>query len=332
VDPFSLCLELTPGFRAAIDGSVTRTQLHGSFGWIVSSLSGDRLATGMGPARGRSPHSFRAEVFGVLSFLRFLLRIKEYTGMHDPWVGILATDGQSVLDTLQLGNHDQHEAADTPVDLDKGDVVLDCLRPDWDLLIKIQLAIKSLPNITIQYVEGHQDKSTSYSDLDLLMGQLNVNADSQAAAYNLEFGAHRSFVLMCPKTRAHLQFPDGTVTGHYPQILQYKASTKPLLEYIRHKNEWTTSVLHSIHWEAHARAIKKSAIPHTHLVKMLHALLPKHARANKFDGGSRLCVLCGSNPTTTSYAVNITLVTLGDKHFLGIFVTSSSALTYHPSY
>jgi hypothetical protein len=148
VDPFSLCLELTPGFRAVSDGSVT-TQLHGSFGWIVSSLNGDRLATGMGPALGRSPHSFRAEAYGLLSFLRFLLRIKEYTGMHDPWMGILATDGQSVLDTLQLGDHDPQEA-DTPVDLDKGDVVLDCLRPDWDLLIEIQSAMKSLPNVTIQ--------------------------------------------------------------------------------------------------------------------------------------------------------------------------------------
>jgi hypothetical protein len=69
--------------------------------------------------------------------------------MHDPWMGILATDGQSVLDTLQLGDHDPQEA-DTPVDLDKGDVVLDCLRPDWDLLIEIQSAMKSLPNVTIQ--------------------------------------------------------------------------------------------------------------------------------------------------------------------------------------
>ena len=125
VDPFSLCLELTPGFRAVSDGSVT-TQLHGSIGWIVSSLSGNRLATGMGPARGRSPLSFRAEAYGLLSFLRFLLRIKEYRGMHD-----------------------------------KGDVVLDCLRPDWDLLIEIQSAIKNLPNVTLQYIAGPQDKSKS---------------------------------------------------------------------------------------------------------------------------------------------------------------------------
>lgn len=50
VDPFTLCLELTPGFRAVSDGSV-RMQRHGSFGWVLSTLQGERLATGMGPTR-----------------------------------------------------------------------------------------------------------------------------------------------------------------------------------------------------------------------------------------------------------------------------------------
>ena len=66
VGPYSLCLALTPGFRAVSDGSVTRRQ-HGSFGWVVSSLKGERLATGQGPVRGRSLHSYRAEAFGLLS-------------------------------------------------------------------------------------------------------------------------------------------------------------------------------------------------------------------------------------------------------------------------
>ena len=35
VDPCSLCLELTPGFRAVGDGSV-KLQQHGSFGWVLS--------------------------------------------------------------------------------------------------------------------------------------------------------------------------------------------------------------------------------------------------------------------------------------------------------
>ena len=47
------------------------------------------------------------------------------------------------------------------------------------------------------------------------------------------------------------------------------------------------------------------------------------------------CVCCAARATkttTTSYAVNITLdESLGDKDFLGIFATSSSAQTHHPS-
>ena len=52
--------------------------------------------------------------------------------------------------------------------------------------------------------------------------------------------------------------------------------------------------MHSIHWEAHAQAIKRTSVPHTHLVKLLHSCLPTHSRVNKFDGGSRKCPACAS--------------------------------------
>ena len=39
--------------------------------------------------------------------------------MHEPWVGVVATDSQSVLDTLQLGDSDPQEE-ELPVDLDNG--------------------------------------------------------------------------------------------------------------------------------------------------------------------------------------------------------------------
>ena len=292
VDPFSLCLELVPGFRAVSDGSV-RVQQHGSFGWVLSTLSGERLAVGMGPARGRLPKSYRAEAYGLLSLLRFLLRVKEFTYMHDPWRGIVATDSQGVLDTLQEGDHDLQEQ-DVPVDLDQGKVVLDCLRPDWDILIEIQTTLKSMPRVKLQYVKGHQDKMTPYRALDL-MGQLNVDADTQAGNYNDEFGAYRGSVIMSPLSRAHLNLSDGTVTSKYSEVMRYEATTKPLLEYIQRKNGWDTLTIQSIHWDAHALAIKNTTIPHTHLVKLLHKMLPTHALANKFDGGTRTCPLCGSS-------------------------------------
>ena len=50
LDPYSLCLDLIPGFRAVSDGPV-KLHTHVSFGWVLSSLDGKRLAYGMSPGR-----------------------------------------------------------------------------------------------------------------------------------------------------------------------------------------------------------------------------------------------------------------------------------------
>lgn len=300
VDPYTLCLELTPGFRAVSDGSVTRGQ-HGSFGWVVSSLKGERLATGQGPVRGRSLHSYRAEAYGLLSLVRFLLRVKEFTGMHEPWQGRIATDSKGVLDTLKLGDRDIQDS-DEPIDLDQGEVVLDCLRADWDVLIEIQTSMQSLPCVRLQHVKGHQDRKRPYHSLDLL-GQLNVDADAQASMYNSDHGAQRPFVLMFPHTRAHLLLPDGTVTGRYAGVLHHEASAKPLLDYIRHKNAWSEHTLYAVNWEAHTMAINRTPMPHAHVVKLVHCVLPTHAQLNKFDGGKRSCLLCGSTVEDHSHII-----------------------------
>ena len=182
--------------------------------------------------------------------------------MHDQWQGVLATDSQAVLNTLQEGDRDPQEQ-DLPVDLDRGAVVLDCLRPDWDILIEIQEALKQMPSVTLKYVKGHQDTTTPYHELDTL-GQLNVDAAKQADTFNLEFGAYRKFALMSPMTRAYLQLPNGTATSRYSEVLLYEATAKPLLAYIARHNGWDSSLTQSIHWEAHTLAIKWATIPHTH--------------------------------------------------------------------
>jgi hypothetical protein len=74
----------------------------------------------------------------------------------------------------------------------------------------------------------------------------------------------------------------------------HKATAKPLLEYIQQKHGWDHSTLQSVHWAAHALAIKQTGLPHTHVVKLLHHMLPTHAMLNKFDGGTRKCLHCGS--------------------------------------
>jgi hypothetical protein len=66
IDPTSFCERIFHGFRAASDGSV-RYNIHGVFGWTMSTPNGEQGAWGMGPAYGMRPQSYRAEGCGLLS-------------------------------------------------------------------------------------------------------------------------------------------------------------------------------------------------------------------------------------------------------------------------
>ena len=104
VDPLALCAALSHGFKSASDGSVRYTTL-GAFGWVLSTDQGLQAATGMGPTRaGPRPSSYRAEGYGFLSILRFLIQVAEFTGCVEAWRGVLVSDSQSVLKTLGGGD------------------------------------------------------------------------------------------------------------------------------------------------------------------------------------------------------------------------------------
>ena len=51
LDPAYTCFDLQIYFYAGTDGSV-KHGAHGSFGWCLSNLEGERVAKAMGPARG----------------------------------------------------------------------------------------------------------------------------------------------------------------------------------------------------------------------------------------------------------------------------------------
>ncbi len=180
VDPNSLCDSLSHGLRAASDGSV-RFTTQGAFGWVLCTDQGLQAATGMGPARGPRPSSYRVEGYGLLSILRFLIRVAEFTGRVDAWSGVLVTDSQSVLKTLGGGDK-PFDATDEPVRIDGESVVLDVMCPDWDILIEIQNALKQLPDLKLKFIKGHQDDKIPYAQLPLL-ARLNVDADAMAGRW-----------------------------------------------------------------------------------------------------------------------------------------------------
>jgi hypothetical protein len=291
VDPNALCVALSHGLRAASDGSV-RFLTQGAFGWALSTDQGIQAATGMGPARGPRPSSYRAEGYGLLSILRFLIRIAEFTGRVEPWHGILVTDSQSVLKTLGGGDK-EFNATDEPVRIDGDTVVLDVLCPDWDILIEIQHALTLLPGLQLKFIKGHQDDKTPYAQLPLL-ARLNVDADAKAGQYQDLHGQDRPVVLLTPRTHALLHLFEGTVTSSFAATLRHAYCGPPLLEYIRTRNKWSEATLESINWPSHSSAIRKQLPRRLHYVKLVHDILPTNSRKNLLDNGTRTCPCCPS--------------------------------------
>ena len=200
----------------------------------------------MGPTRGRRVHSYRADACGILSFLRFLIRISHFTQMHDQWHGVLATDSQSVLDTL-FGRDSDNPHHDHSMQRGRAPVELDPMCPEWDVLIEIQVALRELPRVRLQYLAGHQDKKKAYNTLRLLE-QLNVDADCIAAEYHDLLHPHMPYAILSPNTRAHLLFQDGTVISKYDDAFSVQATAPPLQAYLTCKYCWNESTVDLINW------------------------------------------------------------------------------------
>ena len=290
LDPFSVAHALSYGVRAVSDGSVWDGN-QGSFGWMVSTKEGDRLARGMGPARGSQVDSYRAEAYGMLTVSTFLSRLAAFTGYQESWVGIIATDSQSLLDTI--ADRTVSPSDDTPpvysVVKKLQDLDVNC--PEWDLLSSFVVSLATYPGIKLEYVKGHQDRSRAYHGLPL-MAQLNVDADAMATRFQCEHGASRPIVLLTPTARVHLVTANGTHTSHYESVIRHQATKPGLMKHIQTKNDWSDYITSQINWKAHGSILRRRLKHRTHFIKLVHGLLPTCQQLHRHDPIRRLCPLC----------------------------------------
>jgi hypothetical protein len=268
---------------------------------MVANTEGER-AVSMGPARGGAMNSYRAECTGMLSLLRFLLRIAQFVNMDEQWRGLIGTDSQSMIDALYDGEETDEDGA-------KQLAVLDVLDAEWDLLTEIQGSLRELPGVHITFIKGHQDDRVPYERLPL-MAQLNVDADRMAGKYQRTFGAQRPFAFLVPSTGAALLTDEGTVSSRFKTALINRSVGPGLEEYIRIKNGWDQCTFGSVNWKAHGKAVKACEHKQVHLTKFLHEVLPTYHHINNLDGGQRKCVACGVCDETTDHIFQCTAQSL----------------------
>ena len=200
--PFTIVDLLTNNtFLGVSDGSV-RFQREGAFGWVISLSTGRRLVRCAGPVFGFKPTSYRAEAYGLLSMLRYLVQLALYCGVPNLGGCSLFSDNLALVNiTKAFKPHIQTSPNAT-------------LASDWDVINEIHHNLyHNVPPFkqTIAHVKGHQDKTVEYEKLPLA-AQLNVDADHMAGQFQDEHGREHPFVYRFPHNRAQLNLPGGTIT------------------------------------------------------------------------------------------------------------------------
>ncbi len=245
VDPCTINVEIQRGgFRGVSDGSAN-PPFQTSYGWVMSSRSGEQAVQGMGPVRGHILHSCCAEGTVMFSVLR-VFRLREFTFME----GFVATDSESLLNTLS-GIAMKQLRQDIPLDLDFSRVILDIIVPKWDILIEIQKFLKQLTLVQLEYTPGHQDWLRAYETLPLL-GQLNDDTDRIASKYQEEFLSHTHTFRVVAKCKSQPGVSTWDSNVSTCRALELALSREPLKEYVRTRSHWTMFDFETIlNWNVH---------------------------------------------------------------------------------
>ena len=266
----------TQSCHLASDGSAPEEK--GSFAWIISDNLGRRLARCKGPVQSQRISSYRAEAYGVLSVLRFLVRLRAFhipEDMHnrDFSIHTLRCDNEGL--TIKINRIKEYQKIYPNSTLDS----------EWDILAEIRTTILQLGAVapTVEHILGHQDKDKPYQELPL-PAQLNCDADKMAADFlkdNQDINFKNAPVF--PGSGCQLQLPTGTVTHDIKQALKLARTIPPLQARLCHKHAWNQEEFNDIDWKSHGRALKRHDEHRTTLTKYLHDWLPLGKKVHTYN-------------------------------------------------
>ena len=266
----------TQSCHIASDGSAPHNK--GSYAWIICDGNGMRLACCAGPVQGHRISSYRAESYGLLSALGFLVNIRDFytfKNTHDKnlMVHMVRCDNEGIvtkINSMQCYRDVFPNAT---------------MSSEWDVIAKIRASILQLGTSSpqLEHVLGHQDKDTPYVQLPL-SAQLNCDADKEAATFLSEH-PDEDFknAPVFPTSGCQLQLVTGTVTYDIKQSLQHARHAPPLQARLCLRHAWSDEEFHDVDWISHSRALKRHDKHRVTMVKYLHDWLPLGKRVHTYN-------------------------------------------------
>jgi hypothetical protein len=153
------------------DGSMSNESL--SFGWVLGTNTGQRLAWNNGPGYGTNT-SHRSEGWAKLSAAKFMYHLSVFTATPFPRDTRLVSfaDNRGLISILQKRSRYSVSYPNT------------CLKPDWDLTEEIYRTYLStnIPDFSFEWVKGHQDSTRPATPLSV-EARFNIFADQLASDF-----------------------------------------------------------------------------------------------------------------------------------------------------
>ena len=297
----------------ASDGSASDGK--GSFAWVISGADGSILAECKGPVYGAKVTSFRAEGYGILSVLRFLIGMTKVHGEAVPSKGSPSPQDETpFLGKLQervLQYQLQVEALNAQLDHNHTSIrqhymVCDnqsmvnktneisqyitmypnsTMASEYDVLAEIRTAMRHLgvSQPELHHIKGHQDETKSWQELSHT-AKMNCKADDLADQYMQEFhDVDRSRVSILPTSGCQLHLAAGTITYNLKLNLTHARTVPPLRQKLCKRNAWNEPVFNDIDWTAHGQAQKRLKKHKKTLVQYVNDWLPVGKRVHKYD-------------------------------------------------
>ena len=231
--------------KSVSDGSWVKEKGVGSAGWIIEGSTQGNQIRGQyeTPGSESSQCSHRSEMWGVLGII---MSVNSFCDTYNITEGTITAqcDGEGTINILQW----MHPITDNN-------------RKHYDLILALKKAIDISPlTWTFAHLKGHQDKHTSFSQLDR-WAQLNVLVDTLAKqeATRIINRGRQGDNIPVPYNTCRISFPNqsGTnepISSHLCETLTRRIQTTQLCEYWKEKKKIGHNTSEKVDWEILAKS------------------------------------------------------------------------------